>query len=413
MPHRAPVLAAILVLIGQSLALADPAPPAVGKDQAMPATTSAAGFPAWLAAFRARAEAAGITAATLDATLPVISYLPDVVEKDRNQAEFTRTIWDYLDRAVSDDRLRLGRAALAENRAVLDRISASYGVAPAVIVAIWGLETNYGTNRGAVPTLSALASLAYDGRRAAFFEAQLIAALQIVQTNDIAAEKMVGSWAGAMGHTQFMPTSFQTLAVDFTGDGRRDIWGDDPTDALASTAAYLARNGWVQGQPWGMEVRLPPDFDYALSGEQVTKPVADWQALGLRRAGGGDLTGQGPASLILPAGEKGPAFLRLGNFTAIESYNPADAYVIAVGHLADRIAGGGPILAPWPRGDRALTAEERRDLQRRLTAAGFDTGGVDGKVGPKTLAAVRAFQTSRGLTPDGYADRALLALLGG
>jgi lytic murein transglycosylase len=410
MPCRPALLAALLVLLGQS-AFADPALTAADQEHAMTAIPSAAGFPVWVSAFRDRARAAGITEATLDAALPGLTFLPDVVEKDRNQAEFTRTIWDYLDRAVSEDRVTLGRRALADHRALLDRIAARYGVTPEVVVAIWGLETNYGGFRGDTPTLSALASLAYDGRRSAFFEGQLLAALQIVQAGEVTVDRMRGSWAGAMGHTQFMPTSFQTLAVDFTGDGRRDIWGDDPADALASTAAYLARNGWIAGQPWGMEVRLPEGFDYALSGEQVTKPVADWQALGLRRADGGDLTGQGPASVILPAGKDGAAFLRLANFAAIESYNPADAYVIAVGHLADRIAGGRPIAAAWPRADRALTGDERRDLQARLTAAGFDTGGVDGKIGPKTLAAVRAFQTSRGMVPDGYASPALLALL--
>lgn len=410
MAHSLTACTALLVLIGQA-AMADPALTAADQEHAMTAIPNSAGFPLWLAAFRDRARAAGITDATLDAALPGLSFLPDVVVKDRNQAEFTRTIWDYLDRAVSEERVTLGRKALADHRGLLGRIAARYGVDAEVVVAIWGLETSYGAWRGDTPTLSALASLAYDGRRSAFFEGQLLAALQILQAGEVTADRMRGSWAGAMGHTQFMPTSFESLAVDFTGDGRRDIWGDDPADALASTAAYLARNGWVAGQPWGMEVRLPEGFDHALSGEQVTKSMADWQAIGVRRGDGADLAGQGAASVLLPAGAAGAAFLRLANFAAIESYNPADAYVIAVGHLADRIAGGGPIVAGWPRQDRALTGDERRQLQARLTAAGFDTGGVDGKIGPRTMAAVRAFQTSRGLVPDGYASPALLALL--
>ncbi len=406
------LIAALLVLIGQSPVHADPAlTAAADEDPALTATPDAAGFPAWVDAFRPRAIAAGLTEATLDTTLDRLTFLPDVFEKDRNQSEFTRTIWDYLDRAVSEDRITLGRQAMADHKPLLDRIDATYGVDPAVVVAVWGLETSYGGFRGDTPTLSALASLAYDGRRAAFFEGQLIAALQIIQAGEVTADRMIGSWAGAMGHTQFMPTSFQTLAVDFTGDGRRDIWGDDPADALASTAAYLARNGWVSGQPWGMEVRLPAGFDYAQSGEQVTRTVAEWTALGITRADGGPLTGQGAAQVILPAGADGAAFLRLPNFAAIESYNPADAYVIAVGHLADRIRGEGPIRAAWPRQDRALTGAERREVQQRLTDAGFDTKGVDGRIGPNTLAAVRAYQASVGLRPDGYAGPALLARL--
>jgi membrane-bound lytic murein transglycosylase B len=222
---------------------------------------------------------------------------------------------------------------------------------------------------------------------------------------------MTGSWAGAMGHTQFIPTSYLAHAVDFTGDGRRDIWSDDPTDALASTAAYLANAGWQTGRPWGIEVTLPAGFDYGETGERVKKPVADWQALGVRTAEGGPLPDHGPASVLLPAGAQGAAFLIFANFQVIEKYNTADAYVIGIGHLADRIAGGPPIRAAWPRQDRALKFDERVELQQRLATAGFDPGAADGKIGPNTIAAVRAFQRSIGAVPDGYASLEILQKL--
>ena len=219
---------------------------------------------------------------------------------------------------------------------------------------------------------------------------------------------MTGSWAGAMGHTQFMPTSYLAHAVDFRGDGHRDIWSDDPTDALASTAAYLADAGWVPGQPWGEEVTLPAGFPHEMAGKTLRRPVAEWQAMGLRPATGGRLRGTGEASVLLPAGAKGPAFLIYGNFHAISRYNAADAYVLGVGHLSDRLRGGGPIQAAWPRDDRPLTLAERTELQERLTRAGYDTQGTDGRLGPNSREAIRAYQVASGLTPDGYPSFDLL-----
>jgi lytic murein transglycosylase len=235
-----------------------------------------------------------------------------------------------------------------------------------------------------------------------FFEGELLAALKILQSGDTVAANMQGSWAGAMGHTQFMPSSFLAYAVDFNGDGKRNIWGDDPTDALASAAAYLAGYGWTKGALWGVEITLPDGFDYDQTSERVKKPVADWQALGVRRADGGDLPDHGVASVLLPGGARGAAFLIFSNFQVIERYNTADAYVIAVGHLADLLKGGTRIKSDWPRDLRALTLDERLDLQTRLTRAGFDTLGIDGKMGPNTIAAVKSFQKSKGIVPDGY-----------
>ena len=374
-------------------------------------TGTEAGFAAWVAGFRPRALAAGITGQTFDDAFRDARFDPAVVEKDRNQSEFTKSIWDYLDSAVSDERVAKGQAALQDNLALLERIEATYGVDKQVVVAVWGLESAYGTYRGTYPLIGTLATLAFDTRRGAFFEEQLLAALTILQNGDVDAAAMTGSWAGAMGHTQFIPTSYLAHAVDFTGDGRRDIWSDDPADALASTAAYLANAGWQTGKPWGVEVTLPPGFDYGDTGERVKKPVARWQALGVRTAEGGALPDHGPASVLLPAGARGAAFLVFANFGAIERYNAADAYVIGVGHLADRIAGAPPIRAAWPRQDRVLSFDERVELQQRLAAAGFDPGAADGRIGPNTIAAVRAFQRSIGAVPDGYASLGVLQKL--
>ncbi|WP_299349279.1 lytic murein transglycosylase [uncultured Shimia sp.] len=370
------------------------------------------GFQRWITGFRSRALSAGIQPAVFDRALKGVKYNADVIQKDRNQSEFTKTIWDYLDSAASDARIRNGKSALQKHRKKLEAIERSYGVDKEVVVAIWGLESAYGTYRGSTPTIEALATLAYDGRRGEFFEAELVAALKILQNGDTSARDMTGSWAGAMGHTQFIPTSYLKFAVDFTGDGKRNIWSEDPSDALASTAAYLAKSGWQKGKPWGVEVRLPQGFNYLLANREILKRPSDWAALGIK-----DMTGRavpnshGKGSILLPAGGTGAAFMIFRNFDAIETYNTADAYVIGVGHLADRIEGAPAIQGKWPRQDRALSLKERVELQRRLTGAGFDTVKIDGKIGPLTINAVREFQQAKGLMPDGYASPTLLKTL--
>jgi len=368
-------------------------------------------FLRWVDGFERRARSAGIRQATLDRSLRGINYNTDVISRDRNQSEFTKQIWEYLDSAVSETRIRNGRAALRDNARVLAEIEDRYGVEAEVVTAVWGLESAYGSFRGDTPIIEALATLAFDGRRGRFFEEQLIAALKIIQSGDVRPEQMTGSWAGAMGHTQFIPTSYLAYAQDFRGDGRRDIWSEDPTDALASTAAYLARFGWTKGQPWGVEVALPRGFDYSLTGERVKKSPSQWAAMGVRDTSGGRVPNYGRASILLPAGARGAAFMIFDNFHVIERYNTADAYVIGVGHLSDRIAGGPPIRANWPRGDRGLRAAERRQMQELLTRRGYDTQGVDGIIGPNTIQAIRGFQRSVGMVPDGYASYEILRRL--
>ncbi|MEX3017155.1 lytic murein transglycosylase [Gymnodinialimonas hymeniacidonis] len=368
-------------------------------------------FLAWITDFQSRARAAGISQGTLNRAFEGVQLQEGVLERDRNQAEFSRALWDYLDTAVSDARIRNGRDNLAEWRTTLGRIEEQYQVEAEVVVAVWGLESAYGATRGSTDIIAAMATLAYDGRRQEFFEEQLIAALQILQSGDTSPRNMVGSWAGAMGHTQFMPTSYLEYAQDFNGDGRRNIWGDNPVDALASTAHYLAEHGWTYGQPWGLEVRLPEGFDYRLAGEQERIGVAFWNGQGVRLMNGDPIPDHGPASLRLPMGAEGVALITFNNFRVIERYNPADAYVIAIGHLSDRIEGGPDFRASWPRGDRALSFAERQEMQRHLQAAGYYAGNIDGLVGPITIAAVRAYQEGQGLVPDGYASLSILERL--
>ncbi len=368
-------------------------------------------FQSWIQGFRGRALAQGISPATFDRAFRGVRYDSEVIERDRNQSEFTKTIWQYLDSAASDKRVRNGKAALRQNRRKLDAIEARYGVEKEIVVAVWGLESSYGEFRGDLDVIQSLSTLAYDGRRGKFFEGQLIAALKILQAGDVAPRNMKGSWAGAMGHTQFIPTSYLAYAVDFTGDGRRDIWASDPTDALASTAAYLARFGWQKGMPWGVEVNLPRGFNYGLASRKILKSPAEWASIGVVDTKGRPVPNYGSASILLPAGGNGAAFMIFSNFKVIERYNAADAYVIGVGHLADLIGGGERIKARWPEGERGLTEREKKEIQRRLTRKGFDTQGVDGKIGPNTIKAARAYQRSIGLTPDGYPGFQLLKRL--
>lgn len=373
--------------------------------------TSNAGFRRWIVGFRKRALSAGISGKVFDRAFRGVQYNSYVVKKDRNQSEFTKQIWDYLDSAASPVRVSNGQAALRKHARLFDKIEARYKVDKEIVAAIWGLESAYGASRGKTPLIEALATLAYDGRRGKFFEGQLRAALKIIQSGDVAPRNMTGSWAGAMGHTQFIPTSYLAFAVDFTGDGKRDIWSDNPADALASTAAYLSRFGWKLGQPWGVEVRLPRGFKHSLAARKNLKSPSAWAALGVKDMNGKTVPNYGNASILLPAGAKGAAFMIFNNFAVIEKYNKADAYVIGVGHLADRLAGGPEIKASWPRGYAPLSFNQKKEMQRRLRRKGFEMEKIDGIIGPNTINAIRAYQQSIGVTPDGFPSQDLLKYL--
>jgi lytic murein transglycosylase len=382
--------------------------PAAGSTSDLPEKPS---FEAWTADLRAEAMAAGVSAATFDGAFAGLRVNPEIIDRDRDQSEFTKPVWSYLDSAVSPERIANGKTNGAAHRAQLDAAARRYGVPAEVILSIWGLESAYGANTGGYNVIEALATLAYDGRRPETFRKQLIDALLILEQGDIEVASMRGSWAGAMGQTQFMPTAFRKYAVDGDGDGRRDIWGSQ-ADVFASTANYLRAFGWTPGEPWGGEVRLPADFPWDQAEIDIEKPVGEWRALGVKLAHGGALPKTAsPASIVAPAGHRGPAFIVYGNFRTILSYNYSSAYALAVGHLADRLAGGGPLAAAWPRDDQPLTKAERTELQELLSDLGYDPGGVDGVVGPKTRTALRQYQRAIGAVPDGYPTTELLQQL--
>ncbi|MCF3972661.1 lytic murein transglycosylase [Paracoccus salsus] len=404
-------------LIGALASCATPmnrTPGAAGAAAVTPAAIPAAspgdeaGLQRFVQSFRPRALSSGISSDTYDRAMRIARYNPDVIRLDRKQAEFSRPVWLYLDSAVSDARIGTGREKSAQLSRTLSAIEGRYGVPREIVLAVWGMESNFGANRGKMQIIPSLATLAYDGRRGEMFQNQLIAALKIIQAGDVAPEGMLGSWAGAMGHTQFMPTSYLQYAVDFTGDGRRDIWSEDPTDALASTGAYLARNGWQRGQPWGAEVQLPANFNMGLIGKGTRR--SDWGSMGVRSFGGGALPG-GSGSIIMPAGARGPAFLILDNFRSLLRYNNSDNYALGVAFLAERIAGRAGIQGAWPRNDRPLSTSERQEIQQRLRAKGYYDGEIDGLFGSGTMEAVAAYQRSIGTTPDGYPTSILLGQL--
>lgn len=369
-----------------------------------------ADFESWLSAFRDKALAAGISAELFQRAFAGMQPDHSIIEADRSQPEFSRPVWEYLDGALSPVRVRNGQRLLNEHKATLDQIEQQYGVDRRALVAIWGLESNFGQFMGNKSILRSLATLAYEGRRPQFAEEQLLAALKIIQHGDIQPSGMLGSWAGAMGQTQFIPTTYETHAVDFDGDGRRDIWNSS-ADALASAAHYLQASGWNKGQPWGLEVKLPSNFDYSLADSEIRKPISEWQALGINLGNFPAYWHQLPATLVIPAGYKGPAFLTLPNFRAVLRYNNSTAYALAVNLLAERFAGGGHINGSWPKSDRPLSRSERIELQQTLERLGYQPGAADSIIGANTRKAIRGFQNSIGAPADGYPTATLLERL--
>lgn len=368
------------------------------------------GFDGWREDFGTQARAAGISGAAVDAGLGAARYLPAVIERDRHQPEFTRAIWEYLDSAVSDARVATGREKRAAHSDAIAAASKAFGVPGEVLVAIWGIESNFGSNFGDTATIDALATLAFDGRRKAFAERELLAALRILDDGDIERARMRGSWAGAMGHTQFLPSSFRAYAVDGDDDGRRDIWTSIP-DVMASTANYLAEARWHEDEVWGVALRLPDDFDYRLADASTRRDSAQWKDAGLRTANGEALPAMRNARVLLPAGAGGPAFLVGRNFDAILRYNNATSYALAVGLLAERVGGSPEFAGGWPRDQQALSREQVTTMQNLLNARGFDVGTPDGLVGPNTRSGLRAYQAANGMVPDAFPTRELLQTL--
>lgn len=417
---RAPTaVGTVIFLIALSLgrlALADELPSqAAASDRAVePVETGgfdAHHFATWIAQLRAEALSKGISAATFDRSLDGASPLPEVLERDRRQPEFTLTFSDYLRRVVTDRRVLRGQALLTQHAGLLEQVRARYGVQPRFLVAFWGLESNFGDHTGGFPVVPALVTLAYDERRAEFFREQLLQALTILEQGHISLPAMTGSWAGAMGQLQFMPSTFTSYAVDGNGDGRRDIWAALP-DVFASAANFLADVGWQGNETWGREVRLPADFDWPSAGLQTRKAIAAWQAAGVRRADGRDLPrADMEGSIVLPAGHRGPAFLVYDNFRATMVWNRSVFYAIAIGHLADRIAGKGHLITAEDFSETPMSRQDIEQLQARLNSLGYDAGPADGRAGKQTRAALRAFQSDRGIPADGHPSHQVLAIL--
>ncbi|NMF88742.1 lytic murein transglycosylase [Aromatoleum petrolei] len=376
----------------------------------LPAAADAS-FERCLGELRSEAQTRGIKLETFDALTRTLEPDGSVLGLLDYQPEFRTPIWDYLAGLVDDERIADGHAMTEKWAATLQQIETQYGVDRATIVAVWGVESDFGRNFGKRPLLTSLSTLSCFGRRQSFFRGEFFTTLKIIENGDVDAARLTGSWAGAFGHTQFMPSTFARVAVDFDGDGRRDLVDSIP-DALASTANFLAKAGWVSGQPWGHEIKLPGDFDFSLAGRHNKRSIAEWVRLGVRRIDGVPLEAStAPAAVLLPAGEGGPTFLVQRNFDALYSYNTAETYALAIAHLSDRLRGGGAFVRPWPTDDPGLSRAERREVQALLVRLGYAVGEIDGLIGKTSREAIQDVQKANGLEPDGRAGRYMLEVL--
>lgn len=369
-------------------------------------------FQSCLANLRSQAITAGVSGTTYDRYTQNLTPDYSVIDKLNYQPEFSTPIWDYLSGLVDEERVELGKQKLAQYRDVLNRASQTYGVPPETIVAVWGVESNFGDISGKYPLLQALGTLSCEGRRQSYFRTEFFATMRILQRGDLTEDQLKGSWAGAFGHTQFMPSTYERLAVDFDGDGRRDLVSST-VDALASTANFLNKAGWQAGMPWGFEVKVPQGMLIDGEGRRSKKALSSWSARGVTRIDGsplvqGALSSSTSAGLMAPAGVNGPVFLVFKNFDAIYSYNAAESYGLAIAHLSDRLKGARPFATSWPTDDPGTSRAERREIQQFLINRGYDIGAVDGLIGDKTRVAIRQEQTRLGLNPTGRAGQQIL-----
>ena len=395
--------------VGATEPLPDPQP----KPFSGPSTKDEAAFALWIEDFKKQALASGLSEKTLTEAFADVKLNPKVLKADAFQPEFSKPIWSYLDGAASPYRIKKGKEALETHKDLFAELQEKYEVQSRFIVAIWGLETSFGAITGDYSVIEALATLAFHGRRAKFGRIQLMAALEIIEAGDKSAAGLTGSWAGAMGHGQFIPTTYLAYAIDHDGDGKRDIW-DNQGDAFASISNYLAQSGWQSGQDWGREVKLPEGFDFALADRRTLHTMKEWRAAGLAFMDEEPVPDvDRSASVIVPAGHKGPAFLIFENFRAVLRYNNSTAYALAIGLIADQAAGGPAVQKEWPRDLKPLSKTDRKELQTLLTKRGISTGGVDGIIGGKTRSAIRTFQTQNGMIADGFATTELLDHLNG
>ena len=369
-------------------------------------------FAAWKVDFTNRAIAKNYAPDLVRSVISPASINPLALERDANQPEFTKPVWSYVDGAASEARITGGQDKMTEVDPVLDTIEARYRVPREVLTAIWGLETSYGRILGKHDIVDSLSTFAFEGRRQKFGETQLFALLDLIASGDVRQEQLIGAWAGAMGMTQFIPTTFRDYAVDLDGNGNKDLW-TDPGDALASAANYISRSGWRAGEPVMTEVKLPAQFDYAVT-DSIKKTVNEWTAIGVQPVSGRRWSGAAgflEAKLIAPGGAKGPKFLIFKNFDVLKRYNNSTSYVMGISVLADALVRKPGIQQDWPRGDELLSFDNKKAMQQKLTDLGFSTGGVDGRIGPNSRSAIRAWQAANGLTADGYMEQRLFKRL--